>query len=603
MRSAGHTLPLLAVATVVSLLAGCANTTTPPFDIGYRPGSDPDTAVDEELDVLEHCGAISKDETWGTDFSSHLVTCKIQIQRGATLTIEPGVLVEFAPSAALSVGTVDEPGGLVVLGEEGLSVLLRPAERGQVWGGITIGGLAEPVSLTHTTIEGAGLRAESSGLTLSHVDILDAPTVGLELEGAALAEGSAALLITGAGTYPIVVDAPAAHTIPTGASLYVGNGIDRISVEALPITESVVWSDPGIPWHVNGTIDLIGSPWRPAVLTLKQGVEVIFQSGASIQVGTEFNTSAGLVTEGTLEAPVQLIADPLLPAATWSGITVGPGALTNDVALTHTRIERAGTGNSDAAAISVVDSQIALQHVLIEKAAGPGLQLLGAATFSDDSANITVSKSVYSMWLSPGAVASAPFETLVRDLNTDDHIVLDTDDWGAITGTLHLKDVGVPWRPNDSIEVRGNASAPARFEVDPGVDVELQSGDGVEVAFPSGAAELVMNGTASHPITFTGATANEPGAWEGFTLGPHCVAESSSLDWVIVQYAGEGGGDDAANFTLQGCTPSSWGTLKVDHSLGWGAIFENTEISNFGLFATGNTLGKTSCRGTSPNCD
>ena len=603
MHSVAHIRPLLAVTCVLNLLAGCANTTTPPFDIGYQPGSDPDTSVDLEIEALEHCGAITTDETWTAAFSPHLVTCKIQITSGATLTIEPGVLVEFATSGSISVGVSDEAGGLQINGEEGLPVLLRPSERGQTWGGVQVGGLAAPVGLLHTTLEGAGLQATNATLTLSHVDILDAPTVGLELEGASLTSASGALLITGSGTYPVVVDADAAHTIPAGGSLYVGNTTDRVFVEDLPISEPVAWANLGIPWHVSGTLDLKGSPWRPAVLTLQEGVEVIFASGAGIQVGTGFNASAGLLSQGTEASPVRLIADPLLPASTWEGIAVGAGALTNEVMLSHTLLERAGDGNSDDAAISVQDSEISLKRVVIERAPGPGVQLLGSATFSNDSADITVRKSGYSMWLSPGAVASAPLDTLVRDGNTDDHMLLDTADWGTITGTLHLKGLGIPWRPNNSIVVRGTATAPARLEVDPGVEVELLPGDRVEVAYPSGAAELVMDGDASAPITFTGATANEPGAWVGFILGPHCVASETTLDWVIVQYAGQGGGDDDANFILDGCTPSSWGTLKVDYSLGWGALFIDTNTTTFGLFASQNERGDVDCRGTSTSCD
>jgi hypothetical protein len=57
------------------------------------------------ISLNEHCGIITRDETWGPGV--HAVTCNVVVGSGATLTISPGAIVKFQLQTSLQVDEVD----------------------------------------------------------------------------------------------------------------------------------------------------------------------------------------------------------------------------------------------------------------------------------------------------------------------------------------------------------------------------------------------------------------------------------------------------------------------------------------------------------------
>jgi hypothetical protein len=63
-----------------------------------------------------HCGTITSDEVWTSDYNVHIVSCDVSVGFGKTLTIEEGVIVKFYNGTKLSVsgalramGTLTDP--------------------------------------------------------------------------------------------------------------------------------------------------------------------------------------------------------------------------------------------------------------------------------------------------------------------------------------------------------------------------------------------------------------------------------------------------------------------------------------------------------------
>lgn len=129
---------------------------------------------------------ITTNTTWTVANSPYLVTVPISITSAATLTIEPGVEVEFLTGASLQID-----GGMQAKGKPSQPVLMHAA--GDTWAGLKIVQPAGAIRLESVT-----LRDAETGLTLGpsvsapnqRIDIIDSliesNRIGLNVVGSAL---------------------------------------------------------------------------------------------------------------------------------------------------------------------------------------------------------------------------------------------------------------------------------------------------------------------------------------------------------------------------------------------------------------------------------
>lgn len=111
------------------------------------------------------------------------------------------------------------------------------------------------------------------------------------------------------------------------------------------INASITWSLQDSPFIISGTIQVSGT--SHPVVTVEPGVQVRFNSGASLVLGSSSNSShrGGLIVNGTTESPVLFTANTYTPSAGfWNCIRVNTYAKQDNVVLNNAILEYGGLG-------------------------------------------------------------------------------------------------------------------------------------------------------------------------------------------------------------------------------------------------------------------
>jgi len=134
-------------------------------------------------------GMISEDTMWTLDNSPYIVTDIISIYPGATLTIEPGVVIKFYTGKQLKVG-----GTLIARGTDGNLIYFTSYNPEEKWGGIKFldGAVDAQLADDYTYLSGSiieyadieksawsGIQIEDSSPFVNHSDIHDCKSNGI----------------------------------------------------------------------------------------------------------------------------------------------------------------------------------------------------------------------------------------------------------------------------------------------------------------------------------------------------------------------------------------------------------------------------------------
>lgn len=363
-----RSLQVSALCLASIFVAACGDSGVGDDGEGGEGGDAPSMCPAVSGEPMVHSGAIESDETWSAEVP-HVVTGVLSVRAGATLTVEPCVVVEMEETSRIAVASPGTPttGAIVANGDQDHPIVFRGKDGGS-WGHMLLeaGSSAE---LSYVTFEnggtedvlgativdlGDGTLPAKRTLFVDHVTIRGSKGVGLRMDRVTgFAPGSDALVITDSGDettpFPLIVDEYGIDSLPRGD--YTGNELDAILVDAnSTLQESATMRNVGVPYRIgtwpNGDLVVGGGSGKSlTTLTIEPGTRLEFFPGTALEIEHitgEFPASGAIVADGTAAEPIVFTSAAEVPAAgDWRGMWFG-GIASAQNSMSHVVLEYTG---------------------------------------------------------------------------------------------------------------------------------------------------------------------------------------------------------------------------------------------------------------------
>lgn len=347
----------------------------------------PRPASASPLHLWEHTDDITVNQTWPAGIHMIPRTIRVAGPNGPTLTLAPGCILRFGPGARLDVG-VGDAGGLIAEGTPAHPIVFEsnlPHANPGAWGDVNIGPTANGymTRLSHCIVQDGGddqsggtlesIEVQNSGASFDHVLVRHAAGYGFHFETGARPARFTDNTVRGVGGTAMSIGANAVSAIGDGNRL-TGNGTDRVEVQAEDVTRNATWPKLGVPYRVQGDIEVHGD--NGPVLTIAPGTTVEMGNRAEFMVGN--GSSGGLIAVGNPAEPITFTSLPNAPnPGEWVGLGFWQAANASQCQLSYANVDYAGGDCShDPAAIYTCVS-ISVDHVAIRHSAGAGIYVSG----------------------------------------------------------------------------------------------------------------------------------------------------------------------------------------------------------------------------------
>ena len=530
---------------------------------------------------------ITADTTWTLAGSPYILAGVIAVgsSGGATLTIEPGVVVKCNAGSQLLVNHFSK-GALVANGTAQDPILFQGngSTTPGYWYGIYLGTVAAPPasSLSYVTVEHGGSNAHSLGgiTTRTHSPGFDHVTVnsnqhaGIRIDGGAPSITSSVVNANaGYGIYLSSGDltlTSVAFTDNTGIAVSVspmtqlhgmtglsasGNGTNAVEIRDGVITANRTWRTSAIPYVVNGSVFVQDS--SSPVLTIEAGNTVRFN--ASSQIGVNYQNKGALVANGTSTAPVLFTSSAASPTAgAWWGLYFGAVTGSSASSISHATIEYGGLSGASRGGVTIYTGSPAFDHVTIRNSAfagaavhggspsfaqttidsngGPGIYAINTATLTLSDVTLT-DNSGYAV-TAPATATFPSASNLSASGNGSGRDAIEIRA-GTMTASTTWPYSGIPWVLTGTIDVM-HSSAPV-LTIAAGNTIRFNSGAQLSCNHSArGAIQAI--GTASEPILFTSNGTATPGYWQGLWFGPSADGPQSNITHATIEYGGSNAG-------------------------------------------------------------
>lgn len=496
--------------------------------------------------AAEVAGVLTTDTRWSASASPYQVTDHLTVPEGVTLTIDPGVTVQFNQHVGLFVGGTLHAVGTV----QNLIIFSGSSGSPGWWRGILVTGTGS-AQLESCQISDAGywdgvglLKAGSGSLTLKNSTLR-----GQAGDGLRLSAGSSSLILQGnhfqENTLGVRLGIGASFDDNT--STFTGNGLD-VHLDAGTISGEAVWNlHPSISLYLSGhvTVDPGGSLVIGAGTVLK-----LAQNSALFVRGT-------LVARGEAARPIYFTdwrddsvggdanRDGTVSAASpgwWRALFVQEGG---SASLAHCTLRYAGYW--DGVGIHKSGSgTLVLDQCAVAVTSGHGLRIQDSTGLSSLEQSTFTQNAHSGLCLVRGyvearactftsngqyGIVQEPTDALVYSQNQ-----FGANAWGDVGINGGSLTGARTWSKGGTAEpftlvVRDHLTVPAgsSLAIQPGVTVRFAQNVGM---FVTGTVEAM--GAADDAVRFTGLEP-QPGWWRGIHV---TEAGSARLQWCQLSYAG-----------------------------------------------------------------
>jgi hypothetical protein len=301
------------------------------------------------------------------------------------------------------------------------------------------------------------------------------------------------------------------------------------------------WRPQAFPYEVAGDVNISG-PYSPT-WTIDPGVELRLHPDVGFAIGTLFEP-ARLVAQGAVTQPITITAATGQP---WGQIYFGDHLDLGASILQHVILENGGgadptTGQSikvSGRGVSPNYPTPLIDHVTVRDSNGYGIDV--EATGGDPKpaqlTNVTIENSaLHPVNVDVNAVGGIGDGFNASGNMTDTIRVRDNE----LNFDSHWRAHSIPYEVVEGFSIRSNYPnedlVPAVWTIDPGVTILMHPGVGVGIGSLYGEAQVMAQGTADNPITFTRLNANSD-PWGGFSFSAYSDIDSE-FHYVNMEYGG-----------------------------------------------------------------
>ncbi len=325
----------------------------------------------------------------------------ITVDNLGVLTLQPGVILKFAPDTQLLVET---RGALVSAGTSTDPIVMTGERPIFGWWRGVIFNRSNSVQnvISHTVIEYMGSDPNIGGITLQ--SSTNAPSqlrvenslirfgewYGISIPGLdSRLESFSGNLIT-QNKRAAFLNFTALSSITDG-SAFIDNEQNRLFIPRGNYTEDVVINDPGLPLEINGINQLRNT------LIINEGVQLYFVDASALIA------RGNIAIRGTAENPV-LLSSKSPVAGSWQGMLLIEGA---NAQISHALIENAGqasAANPDGANLFANTARLSLENVTLRSSSSYGFHATGDMVVVDQFDRVLIVDNARPDIVSPDAL-------------------------------------------------------------------------------------------------------------------------------------------------------------------------------------------------------
>jgi hypothetical protein len=480
---------------------------------------------------------ITEDTTWEDIFEDptipdYRVTNSIAINSEITLTIEPGVVIEFESDRGLEVN-----GALISDGSESSKIVFTGTtkEKG-FWKGIVFYSPNINNLLNHTIVEYAGSSEFGFGVPKVNVGVESGDKLkvtnstfrnsegyGLFFENGSEIEEFSGNTFADNDGFPLGLPINNVGELDI-ASTFSGNGDNEVAVfrSTLNQTNEIEWKN----FEDNTSFRALGDLTINSGLLISEGTTIRFAS----DVGLEVSGDGYLIARGT-ETEKVTFTGLVEEAGFWKGIVIFNNNINNE--LDHTIVSY---GGSTAFGFGIPKVNIGIESG--DRLAITNSEIFGSAEYGvyvelggellDFANNDLHDNGSYPIALSTDNASKIDAASVFNVGNGDNSVNLLGNTLNQGSTEISLVDLS----NNTPYYLTGNLSVQSGLVLEDGVDIEVAIDDQINV---DNNGYLIADGTEANGITITGKT-KSPGAWQGIVI--YTNDPRNLLNFVTVSHGG-----------------------------------------------------------------